>query len=193
MFDHLLQLVILFLVIFDPLASAIVFLAATKNIKDAEKGKIATLAILVACVVSFTVLIFGQQILILFNTDINDFRIAGGIILVILGVKMGLGQSITDTEKFNNGSARAIASIIATPLLTGPAAITAIIINSFDYGLIETGLAVAIVLALTGIIFYTAAKIAKRIGMTTIQVTSTILGLITLAWGVTFIRAGLGI
>jgi multiple antibiotic resistance protein len=129
----------------------------------------------------------------LFDTNINDFKVASGVILGILGIKMVLGESIPNAESIKNNSSRAIASIIGTPLLTGPAAITAIIVSEHDYGILVTGTAIFIVLFLTIILFLLSSKIYKVIGVTTIQVISTILGLITISWGVKFIKTGLGL
>jgi len=193
MFENLLQLIILFFVIFDPLASLVIFLVSTTRLRDFEKRKVATLAVLVAGSLSFAVLIFGNTLLTLFDTSIMDLRVAGGIILGILGLKMVLGQSLTDTEGMKADSSLAIASIIGTPLLTGPATITTIMIAMNDFGRLQTGIAIFVVLSLTALIFYNAARIEKILGKTAIRVISTILGLITLAWGVKYIRLGLGI
>lgn len=190
MFEVLLQLVVLFFVIFDPFASLMVFIVASANMDKKERRITASLAVLVAAILSFLVLLFGQNLLNLFSTNIDEFRIAGGIILGILGVKMTLGLPLTHMDEVKNSSGRAIASIIGTPLLTGPAAITAIIITVNDYGKFVTGIAIAIVLGLSALIFC-LAHIINKLGKTTIQVTSTILGLITLAWGVKMITNGL--
>lgn len=190
MFGTLAQLIVLFIVIIDPLASLVVFFTASARMSKKERRKIATLAIFVATMLSFLVLIFGESLLKLFSTSLDEFRIAGGIILMILGIKMTLGIPLTSPElKANTG--RAIAAVIGTPLLTGPATITAIIVSVHDYGRSVTGLAVAIVLVLTAIIFYSAERVHKFTGVTTIQVMSTILGLVTVAWGVRFIATGL--
>ncbi|MDO8647758.1 MAG: MarC family protein [Candidatus Diapherotrites archaeon] len=189
-----LQLIILFFVIFDPLASLVVFFTATKSMPVEEKKKIAALAITVASCISAVFLIAGESVLYLFNTNINEFRIAGGIILAILGVKMALGQSLTDPDSIKDKPSRAIAAIIGTPLITGPAAITSIIISTHDYGFLPTAIAVITVMLLTAAMFYNVsnhASIAEK-NQTLIKVLSTILGLITLAWGVNFIRVGLG-
>jgi multiple antibiotic resistance protein len=154
--------------------------------------KTAILAISVAVGISLVCLLFGRRLLTLFNTDINAFKVAGGIILGILGVKMSLGQAITDSDKIEGKSGKAIASLIATPLLTGPAAISTIIITSQDYGIPLTGIAILVVLIFTGVLFTQAARIRKFTGKTAIQVLSTIMGLITLSWSIMFIRAGLG-
>ncbi len=192
MFYTLLQLFILFFVIFDPLLSFVVFFGATAGMSPQEKRRTAILAVTVAIAISLVCLIFGEGILKLFNTNINDFKIAGGIILGILGIKMALGQSDSEMVMGNKRSAKAIASLIATPLLTGPASITAIIISVHDYGRLLTAIAVMLVLFITLVIFLQAPRITRFTGETALQVTSTIMGLITLSWGIMFVKAGLG-
>ena len=185
------QLIVLFTVIFDPPMSFAVFSVATKQLSTEEKKSVANLAIMVAAFLSISVLFFGNYLLALFSTSLQDFRVAGGICLGLLGIKMIFGYPLAKVDQGSTG--KAIAAIIATPLLTGPAAITAIIVNTKDYGIVPTGLAVIIVLGATAVLFYQADRINRHLPTTAIQVTSTILGLITLAWAVKFIRTGLGI
>ncbi len=186
------QLLVLFFVIFDPLASFIFFLVSTNSLNEAERKRTAFMAVLVAAAISFGVLIFGQNLLTLFSTSIVEFQIAGGIILGVLGLKMVLGYSLVDIEKVKGDSSWAIASIIGTPLLTGPAAITSIIVSAHDYGKIVTGSAVGTVLLGTMFLFYNSQRMKRIFSKPLIQVTSTILGLITLAWGVRYILNGIG-
>lgn len=192
MFEPLLQLIILFLVIFDPFASLVIFLVATEKVHAEERRRIANTAVSVAAAVSALFLIFGTAVLNLFNTSIKEFQVAGGIVLGILGVKMVLGYSLARVEELKNSTGWAIASIIGTPLLTGPAAITAIIVSVNDYGRMVTAVALALVLVLTTLLFYNAGRIDKILGRTSIKVISTILGLITLSWGVKYVLSGLG-
>ena len=188
---ELVQLTILFFVIIDPFASFSVFIAATKGMTKIEKKKITLASISVALILSYLVLIFGKSLFELFSTSLDEFRIAGGIILCILGLKMSRGQSTTSIESIKDKSTRAIASIIGTPLLTGPATITTIMVASSDYGKILTGVAFSIVLALTAGMFLLSGKISRYLeGMAT-QVLTTILGMITLAWGVKYIIYGI--
>lgn len=191
MVDPFFQLLVLFFVIFDPLASFVVFTVATNRMESREKKITALIAVLVATTLSFLVLLFGQNLLDLFSTEINEFQIAGGIILGILGVKMVLGYSLTNVDQLKNNSGWAVASIIGTPLLTGPAAITSIILSVHDYGRAVTGSAIGVVLLGTAVLFYNAEKVSKVLGKIFIQVISTILGLITLSWGVKYILQGL--
>lgn len=193
MFTHLAQLVVLFFVIFDPFMSFAVFSAVTLHMTKRERLRTAILGIIVAALISYAVLLVGERLLTLFNTNMNDLKIAGGIILGLLGVKMALGQPISEGGEGNEKSARAIAAIIGSPLLTGPAAITAILISVHDYGRPVTAVAVGIVLVFTGILLAQATMVNRVAGKTPIQVMSTILGLITVSWSVTFIRQGLGV
>ncbi|MGV8161977.1 MAG: MarC family protein [Candidatus Nanoarchaeia archaeon] len=191
--DDLIKITVLFFVIFDPLLSAVVFVSATKNMKLDDKTKVAIYATGVAMLVSAIFLLFGDAFLSLFSTNMTDIKVAGGILLCLLGIKMALGTETENEEtKTGKSSKMAVASLIGTPLLTGPAAITTIIITAHDYGKAVTGLGVFIVLALAGVLFFILSRFSKKINKTGLQVMSTILGLITLAWGINFIRAGLG-
>ena len=191
--SRLIQLTILFFVIFDPLASLLVFMSATKDMPAREKSRTALMSVFVAMVASYTFLFFGENTIYLFGITIRDFKIASGIILSILGIKMISGASIADEEKIKRTSSQAIASLIGTPLLTGPAAITTIIISVKDFGVMTTGAAVTIVLLATSVMFLLSSRLMRFFNETSIRVISTFLGLITISWGVKFIREALSL
>lgn len=192
-FTHLVQLVILFFVIIDPFASFVVFFVSTRNFSPAERKKSALYAFLFAFLICCSVLFAGERLLFLFNTTMDNFRVAGGIILCILGTRMALGKAIPEVDDLKKDSGRAISAIIATPLIAGPACITAIIVSTHDYGTLQTGIAAGIVLIITGAMLLMSGYIYKFLGDNAIRIISTIMGLITTAWGVNFIRSGLGI
>src|SRR3989338_2180675 len=158
MVDPFFQLLILFFVIFDPLASFVLFTVATSSMQEKERKRTALIAVMVAAGISFLVLLFGQGLLQLFSMNMTEFQVAGGIVLGVLGLKMVLGYSLVDVEKVKGDSSWAIASIIGTPLLTGPAAIMSIIVSANNYGKLVTGLAVGIVLVGTVILFYNTKR-----------------------------------
>ena len=98
MFDNLFQLIVLFFVIFDPFISFSVFFIATKDMEAKERTKTAFFAVLVAAIISYAFLIFGNGVLTLFATTMSDFKASAGVILGILGIKMVLGQPIANTD-----------------------------------------------------------------------------------------------
>jgi multiple antibiotic resistance protein len=190
--DNLVHLIILFLVIFDPLASFVIFHATTHHLDSRERNRIATYAVLIALILSYTVLLFGQSFLVAFNITLSDFKVACGLVLGLLGIQMALGKTLGNLEEYKDKTGYGIAAIIGTPLLTGPAAISTIIVAGSDYGIPVTAMAIAVVLALTALLFYQSALIHRLVGETPTRVITTFLGLITIAWGVKFIREGLG-
>ena len=192
MLEQLVQLVILFSVIIDPLSSFAVFTTSTASMTPAEKKRTALYAVLAAAAMSYAILFIGAPLLGLFSVSISDFKIAGGIILAIFGIQMTLGQSMSGNGIKQGSSVPAVAAIIATPLLTGPAAITAIIGAVNDQGMLVTGLAITVVMAITAVMFALPTSVVNKIGKTPIQFMSVIMGMITLAWGIRFIKDGLG-
>jgi len=186
------QLIVLFVVIIDPFLSFAVFFVATSKYDKMKRLKIATLAIFLAAGISLLFIIFGENVLKLFSTDINSFRVAGGIVLGLLGLDMVWGKTASHIDSEDGDSTKAIATIIATPLLTGPACIMAIILSTHDYGRLVTGAAVFTVLAFTGLLLCLSVVFKKFIGKTFVKILTTLLGLITLAWAIEFIRIGLG-
>jgi multiple antibiotic resistance protein len=187
------QLIVLFFVIIDPITSFAVFFVLTHDKSQEERIRTAVLAVTVAAGLSYAVLFLGNLLLSFFSTTIDDFRIAGGIILLILGIQMALGQSYQAPggSGANHKSVQAIAAIIATPFLSGPATITAVIISVKDFGILATGLAVTIVLVFTAVLFLLSAKLNRFINKTAVQIMSTVMGLLTIAWGVMYIRVGI--
>lgn len=190
MIDETIKLFVLFVVIFDPFLSSASFVSLTSGFSEDRKRSVAAAATALA---SFLVLIFllsGNLLLELMSVKMTDFQIAGGIILAILGVRMVLGQEITEHKKADG--AAAIATVIATPLITGPAAITTTVISVAQYGMFTTGIAVFGALFVVFIALYFSTFIYKKTGPTFASLFSTMLGLVTLAWGVAFVRQGLG-
>ena len=188
MIQTYIQLIVLFLVIFDPLASLSVFVSSTNKKSKHEQHRIAIISVIVAGLISLVVLLLGTTLLDLFSTTIDDFKIAGGIILILLGINMVLGKSIVEESVMKESSAPAIAAIIGSPILAGPASITTIIISVHEYGQLDTGIAIIVVLIITGLIFWFGADIHSRLGDTFEKVMSAVLGLVTISWGVKFIR-----
>lgn len=189
-----LQLVVLFFVLFDPFASLALFYNVTAHLKKTEKTKMTLYAVSVALWLALLTLIFGDKLLTLFHTTLDNFRVAGGIVIILLGVKMTLGYSLTNVNAQKKEKTRyAVAALIGTPLLTGPAVMTSIIVLKNDYGSAVVALAVLFVLLITGVIFLFSDKVYKVLGERITQVITTFFGLITVAWGVGFLRAGLGI
>src|SRR3989338_996534 len=102
--EAVVQLVLLFFVIFDPFVSLAVFVIATQGMDRGERNRTAIFTV--------AVLLFGQGLLTALSTTLEDFRVAGGIILGLLGIRMVWGQSLATPGIIKKNSARAVAAII---------------------------------------------------------------------------------
>ena len=191
MFLEIVQAFILLFVIMDPLLSLAAFFSMTKGMKKEECRKIATQAVLVAAIPLFLFIFIGNGILSLLSVSMDSFQVAGGIILILLGVQLALGITWPREKEEEEDKKSAIAVVIGTPLITGPAVIATSILLADKFGKETT--AIAGIAALLGmwIILWFASFIHDKLGRSGLKVLSTMMGIITIAWGVEFIRQGL--
>ena len=184
------QAFVLLIVIMDPLVSMVAFLSMTKNLKKDERNSIAWKAALVAAVPLFLSILFGNVLLDLMRVNIDTFKAAGGLILVLLGIQLSLGISF----RKDTAAARdlgAIAAVIGTPLITGPATISAAILLTSEMGMVVPAVAGIVALVIIGIVLRLCTRIQPYLGNTGIRILSTMMGLITIAWGMSFIKEGM--
>lgn len=193
MFETFATLVVLFMVIIDPPLSLAFFMANTKGMRKSEKMRTAFKAIALAFGIVLSFVLFGELFLRLFSIDMAHFRVAGGIILLLLGIRMALGLTLRSSLE-DNDVKDAIPAIIATPLISGPACITTLLISSFDHGKAMTAIAASFVLLVTGGMLLAASLMdEKSYPKTAIKMMTTMMGLVTITWGISFIMEGLGL
>lgn len=186
------QAFILLFVIMDPLVSLAAFLPMTKRLQPARRSAIATKAVMVAAIPLFLFILGGDFLLELLRVDLSTFKAAGGLILILLGIQLSLGLHFPkDEDMGSGGDGSAIASVIGTPLITGPATVSTAIILSGEMGQIVTAASGVAALFAVWLCLQAGARIYDRMGITGISVLSTMMGIITLAWGVSFIKEGL--
>lgn len=186
MLDELLKSFITLFVIMDPFGNLPILISLMKGMKEKERTKNIYRAVLVASVLLFVFLFFGVYIFKFFSISINSFIIAGGIILLIVGIQYVLGLRFLKEKSID------IASVpLGTPLLTGPGVITSTIILVNEYGILITAIAAIATLTATLIILRFSTHIYRLIGEHWSNVLSRIMGLILAAIAVEFIRQGI--
>lgn len=169
----------------DPFASIPVFLAVTRGIK--RKIRPASYAVGTAAIVLFAFLFFGQGILLAFGITFPSLKIAGGIVLAILGIELVLGLSLARAiyKKYSPA-----VTLIGTPLLTGPGVIVTTMIFVREYGYGTTLIAAIISLTLSWLILLCSEYLTKVLGEYGVETTSRITGLLLAAVAVEFIISG---
>ncbi|MEI8364184.1 MAG: MarC family protein [archaeon] len=185
-------LVPLFFVIIDPIRSFVYFFLHTNKLNKLERKKIGFLAIIIASLILIIFVILGESFLELIHININVFRIAGGIMVSLLGLNIiGIVNRQASQYKLNDDVS--IATVIASPLIAGPAAITTTIISVVDYGKIVTLISILTVIIIVLILFLISIRFSKIFDNSIIlfKISSIILGLITFSNGIKFIMIGL--
>ena len=91
MLEELLKSFITLFVIMDPFGGIPIFISLTKGFREKDRIRNANSAIGVAAGLLFIFLFFGVAIFSFFGISTSSFMIAGGIILLVLGVMYVLG------------------------------------------------------------------------------------------------------
>ncbi len=177
----------LYFIIMDPLGNIPVFVILMEKLKKKERTNSAFKSITVASIVLILFLFFGEKVLSVFNITLNNFQIAGGIILFIFGLKLALGLRIAEKR----AKTYDVAVVpIGIPLITGPAVITITIILAAQYGWMTTLLAAIPNLVLSYFALRYSDKLFLVIGRHGADALSRILGLLLTALGVGLVQAG---
>jgi multiple antibiotic resistance protein len=184
--DTLIYAISLLFFIFDPFASLPIFISMTRNMDDAEKRKSANRAILVAALLFVIFTLLGTRILDLFGISLDAFRIAGGLVLILMAIEIIFGLSFT-----RSGQQDVAWVIIATPVLTGPGVITTAILLAGTVGVFPTIIAGSIALVVTWALLRNAIYIVRKVGNNIIEIFSKIIGLLLAAIAVEYILKGI--
>ena len=159
----------------------------TQKLSAKERNKNVNGAVLIAAILLFIFLFFGTTILQYFGVSIDSFKIAGGIILLIIGIKVVLGLSLRE-ERAKKYKIAAVP--LATPLITGPAVITVILLLVNEFGYLLTLIASLLNLLITWVVLRQTALLFRLFGRQGSDIIARIMGLILTALAVEFIKQG---
>lgn len=175
------------IIILDPFLGMITFLALTRKMSERERAEQAFLAVFVAFALLVIFLFGGQALFALLGISFSSFMVAGGVILLLLGIEDILGLQFSKRE----ANTKAIAVVIGTPLLCGPGAITSVIVLAQRYGYFVPFIALVSALVVTWILLLFAQKVAALLGERIVEVLSRVLGLLLSAIAVEFVKEGI--
>jgi multiple antibiotic resistance protein len=187
-------------IIMDPFGNLPFFVLFTKDNTIRERGVVAVTAAASACVILIIFGITGDFILRLFNISLHAFQLAGGFIFFIYSLQMLSlipGGLKTSSEEKQEGIEKENAALVplATPMLAGPGAITAVLVwqQDGDRGILDFPLFAAIITAclIVCVVFYSGERISRFIGIGGIRVVTRLMGLLLAVIAVQFMVNGL--
>jgi multiple antibiotic resistance protein len=191
----------------DPVGNVPVFAAATVGAKPAGQRLLAVYISLFSMVFLTLFFFSGLGILQFFGISMPAFRIAGGVLLFLMGLDMARNDFTTrfadaaETEPQTTGdyAARRFERLIvpfAMPLLIGPGAISTVVIYSSEakaYGWAGYAAGVGAIAAVSLTIllaFWLTGLISRALGRIGMTIVVRVLGLILCALAVQFIIVG---
>jgi multiple antibiotic resistance protein len=185
--------------IVNPVGTIPTFVALTADYTPRERLHVITKAVLVGCGVLILFGLAGERIFQVFSITIPAFRIAGGILIFKVAFDMLQGErpkSDSNDQEITDALERESIGItpLGVPLLTGPGAITTVMIfiannpAPVDRTLIYA--AVALTFAVSFALLFMGARLFKFMGRSGLMVFTRIMGLILAAVAVQFVVNG---
>jgi multiple antibiotic resistance protein len=171
-------------------------MSLTKHQNAKEKIKSALEGVLTATIILIFFSIVGNFLLSYLNISLGAFKIAGGIILFIISLEMLFDKRQERKEKDIENVSNNIAIFpLAIPLLSGPAAITSVIVivsqfgDNLTYQLIST-ISLLCVMLITFILFFIVSKSQQFINKKVINVFSRVIAIVLAGLSIQYIIDG---
>jgi multiple antibiotic resistance protein len=171
----------------DVLGLVPIFLSLTGEMKPPEKKKLITDATLTALAVSLVFLFGGRMIFNFLGITENDFRVGGGIVLLVLAV-----IDLTVTGEKTRAPQTSVGVVpIGIPLIIGPAVLTTLLIIVDSYGYIAAVIGLLANLFLVWLIFRKSDYIIRVMGEAGSKAFAKVAALFMAAIAIMMIRIGL--
>jgi len=182
----LLSFIPLFVAI-DILGVVPVFLSLTEGMNRSERQTLITEATFTALAVSVVFLFGGRMIFNFLGITENDFRVGGGIVLLVLAVS----DLLFPTSKQRNPETSVGIVPIGIPLIIGPAALTTILILVDSYGSVVTIISLLLNLLIVWLVFRNSELVIKLMGDAGSKAVAKVAALFMAGIAVMMIRVGL--
>ncbi len=163
------------------------YVGMTEGMKKQERKKVVRQSILTAFLVTVGFVLLGQAVFKALGILVEDFMIAGGVILLIIAVN----DILQAGEKKMPRSAEFGVVPMGTPLIAGPAMITTALVLVGNHGYFPVFLALVVNLLLAWLILAQAERIISIIGISGSRAFAKVISLILAAFAVKMMRSGI--
>ncbi|MGK0270830.1 MAG: multiple antibiotic resistance protein [Cocleimonas sp.] len=202
MFETYILALTTFFATVGPIDIAVVFAGLTSERSVRTKKKIAFKGVMVATGILLLFALLGEALLSSLGITLPALRVAGGILLLLIGIDMvfarhsGGTSATADEVEEAEGSQDISVFPLATPLIAGPGAMGAVILlmANVQGDITQQGMVIAGLLSimlLTYISLVGASQIHRVVGVTGLQVVTRVFGVILCALAVQFMFDGI--
>jgi multiple antibiotic resistance protein len=172
----------------DPLGMLPIFLAITEGMSIARRREVTFEAVSFALVICVAFMVLGNSIFVFLSITEADFRIAGGLILLMLAM---IDLLIPGKPAVSEHATVGLFPL-AMPLIAGPATLTTTLIlaKGENYGYTFTSISLAINFGLLLLVLLSANWIMRLLGNNALRATSKLVMVLLAALAVNLIRMG---
>jgi multiple antibiotic resistance protein len=164
-----------------------IFISLTQGMKGVERKQVVQASILTGFAISLGFLAVGKFIFTVIGVTIPDFKVAGGVILLIIAI-----QDLLFPEKKRRIADATVGIVpLGVPLIVGPAVLTTTIISVDAYGYIPTIISLMLNLVFAWLVFSRSALVIRLLGEGGAKGVGKVVSLLLAAIAVMMIRRGI--
>jgi multiple antibiotic resistance protein len=164
-----------------------IYMAMTEGMEKHERERIVRQSIITALMITVGFTFLGRAVFTALAITVEDFMIAGGIVLLIIAVI----EIVRAGEKKYPVSSTFGVVPFGTPLIAGPATLTTTLVLVGNYGYIPVILSLIVNILLAWLIFSQADRIIKFIGINGSRAFAKVAALLLAAIAVKMMRSGI--
>ncbi|QOV91153.1 MarC family protein [Humisphaera borealis] len=172
----------------DSIGLVPIFLAVTAPLTEARRRRAAFHSVFAATALTISFMFLGELLFQFLGIRDSDFRIGGGVILLVLAVtdlcmkgKPAVAEDDDDVGLFP----------LAMPMIAGPATLTTILVIRGKYGTPTTMLALSANLLVLLAVLLLSSRFARLLGPGVLRALSKLVMVFLAAIAVNFIRTGI--
>jgi len=191
--DHsFLSAFILLLLVLDPLGSLPIFIPIMRAVPKERRRWVAFREVGIAFVVLFAFMFLGDSFLRVMHLSERSLEVAGGVILLIIAIRMIFGTSSESAYGLESGREPLIFPL-AVPLLAGPSAMATVLLlaSRQPERILEWIAALTAAMLVPGLMLLMADRIRRMLGDSVISALEKLMGLVLTAIAVEMCLAGL--
>jgi multiple antibiotic resistance protein len=193
-FSQLSLTVFALLAITNPFGNLPVFISMSDDLDKAAQALLFRRVIYTAFAIVVVFALIGTVIMDkFFQVNLSELRLAGGIILIVMGIKSLLAPRELKEPKLKSRSEEVHERIIplAFPMLVGPGTLSTVIVLKHETGLILTLCSIITAFAFMLLLFSKANLIERLLGKLALFVLSRIMQVFIMAIGVKMMVVGI--
>ena len=163
------------------------YLSLTARLSVEERRRLPLQSTATAAAVGLGFLVLGNPLFRLFGVSVDDFQVAGGILLVVISVRDLLSIGVTRPHP-----AATMGMVpLGTPLIVGPAVLATLVILVQSAGYPVTLAAFGGNLLLAYLVLRHAGRVGRVLGEAGSEAIAKVASLFLAAFGVSLVRRGL--